>query len=247
MSAKIYDFNLAANASLPLHVVGSFYKIISCTGAVSIIRDGGTSLGPINAGQGERDLDFSSLRIVERTGSTNIGTILIADSTFVDDRMFGDVNVLDGGKSRSNAGLASMVTLGMNPTAGQYNNLQLWNPAGSGKRIVLEGVAANSSSPGLLYFGLSGVQLLTAGVVLSNYNKNFDFTSSIATSRFEVSVSAMNVTYFHAPFISANSSLQRKYTSPIIINPGRGYTICQRYVNADLTGEFEYYEEALTA
>lgn len=84
-ATTLYDFNIAAGASFDLPVDASFYKILTSTGDLAITRDGGSTVKPMRAGRGERDVPFTKLTLRNLSGATNSGTILVGDSNFIDD------------------------------------------------------------------------------------------------------------------------------------------------------------------
>lgn len=84
-STQLYDFTLAANSSQVILADANFYKILTATGDVAITRDGGSTVRPMRAGRGEREVDFQRLTIRDISGAPNSGTIVVGDSNFIDD------------------------------------------------------------------------------------------------------------------------------------------------------------------
>lgn len=84
-STQLYDFTLAANGSQVILADANFYKILTATGDVAITRDGGSTVRPMRAGRGEREVDFQRLTIRNISGAPNSGTIVVGDSNFIDD------------------------------------------------------------------------------------------------------------------------------------------------------------------
>lgn len=81
----LYDFTLPANGSQQVQADANFYKILTASGDVSITRDGGSTVKPMRAGRGERNVQFLTLTIRDLSGAPNSGTILVGDSDFIDD------------------------------------------------------------------------------------------------------------------------------------------------------------------
>lgn len=81
----LYDFTLTANGSQQIQADANFYKILTASGDVSITRDGGSTVKPMRAGRGERNVQFLTLTIRDLSGAPNSGTILVGDSDFIDD------------------------------------------------------------------------------------------------------------------------------------------------------------------
>jgi hypothetical protein len=84
-STTLYDFTLTAGGSHRIEADANFYKILTATGDVSITRNGGSTVKPMRAGRGERNVDFLTLTIKDLSGAPNSGTILVGDSDFIDD------------------------------------------------------------------------------------------------------------------------------------------------------------------
>jgi hypothetical protein len=86
-AAQVYDFTLGAGETQTLLCDGSYYKILSATGALNVRRSNGSLLPGLMPGQGERDQDFHALTITDASGAPNAGKIVVADRTFIDDRL----------------------------------------------------------------------------------------------------------------------------------------------------------------
>lgn len=84
-TTTLYDFTLTAGGSQRIEADANFYKILTATGDVSITRNGGSTVKPMRAGRGERNVEFLSLTIKDLSGAPNSGTILVGDSDFIDD------------------------------------------------------------------------------------------------------------------------------------------------------------------
>ncbi len=84
-TTTLYDFTLTAGGSQAIQADANFYKILTATGDVSITRNGGSTVKPLRAGRGERNVDFLTLTIKDLSGAPNSGTILVGDSDFIDD------------------------------------------------------------------------------------------------------------------------------------------------------------------
>lgn len=84
-ATQLYDFSIAAGESFDLPVDANFYKVLTSTGDLAITRDGGSTVRPMRAGRGERNIEFKKLVLRDISGATNSGTILVGDSGFIDD------------------------------------------------------------------------------------------------------------------------------------------------------------------
>lgn len=84
-STQLYDFTLSANGSQVILADANFYKVLTSTGDLQITRDGGSTVRPMRAGRGEREVPFQRLTIRDISGASNSGTIVVGDSNFIDD------------------------------------------------------------------------------------------------------------------------------------------------------------------
>jgi hypothetical protein len=84
-STQLYDFTLAAGGSQVILADANFYKVLTSTGDLKITRDGGSTVRPMRAGRGEREVDFQRLTVTDISGAPNSGTIVVGDSNFIDD------------------------------------------------------------------------------------------------------------------------------------------------------------------
>lgn len=86
---QVYDFNLTAGGSQTILAGGAYLRILTATGAVDVIVEGKGTMPNLLAGQGLKDLPFQRVVLRDKSGAPNSGTILVASSEFVDNRLFG--------------------------------------------------------------------------------------------------------------------------------------------------------------
>lgn len=242
-SAKIYDFTIPANGSFTLLVEGSYYRILSSSGALEVKRDGGSGVGPIYAGQGERDQEFKRITLVDKTGAINSGYIIISDGTFVDDRITGEVSVVDGNKARTLSDSVFMGRVAAAGVAAQTTHCQLWNPAGSGKNIVVQQFSGSTGALDSILFCFTTTQLLnTYGTGKSKKN---GVTASTGILKYE-NLAAPLPTDFLQLSTAANVTTQPyKFTEPLIITPGNGVVAKNGSVNVSLSLSIEWSEDVI--
>lgn len=133
-----FDFNVGPNQSQHIDVVGSFVKYKGGAGTIRVRLNGGGYIDLL-PGQGVNGVNFTSVDVQDRTGAQNAGTILAGIYDFRDDRITGTVEVIDGGRGRTLAGQCYATGGGYSgATATDYPYLILNNPAGSGRRVIVE-------------------------------------------------------------------------------------------------------------
>ncbi|NOV27656.1 hypothetical protein E5S69_29670 [Cupriavidus necator] len=158
-SVQQYDLNIPAGGAQNIDVAGDRVQFISATDPFAQIEirpnyaQGNISLKP---GQGFRFSEQVTRWVVFNRGSVALsGYLLIGSGDFFDQRISGDVNVIDTSRSLTLTGQAQYMSKYQGPVAGQYAFVQLWNPAGSGKRLIVERVysvnGAGSTSCNLVY------------------------------------------------------------------------------------------------
>lgn len=244
--AQIYTYTIPANGSVRILVEGSFIKILACTGAVAISGDFGT-LGPILAGQGQKDSPSKSYAVNDLSGAVNMVRVLIADSGFIDDRISGEVSVIDGGKFRTIAGTAFQATCGTVSDATTGPAVYLQNPIGSGKNIIVKSlrVSLSVASEYLLVWvnSVTGADNSAAGIV-SKSNSGI-FTSKIYTHTTGAS-SAGTLNALVTALLSANQVDTIVFSEPIVIRPGNQIMLKASGVSNFMKPSFECFEESTT-
>jgi hypothetical protein len=98
-ATKVYDVYLTPGQSKILMVTGKFYRVQTATGAISVTRDDGSTIGPLLPGQGETGENFTRIIVTNTSGYNNTVTLMIGDSNFIDNRLIGSVTVLNTGGS----------------------------------------------------------------------------------------------------------------------------------------------------
>lgn len=240
-SARVYDFTIPAGGAVTVLAEGSFYRLMTAAGSIEVRRNNGSIVGPLLPGQGER-AEFLSLTLTDKSGASNPGSILIGDDTFIDDRISGEVSVIDGEVARSLAAVAFIGSNYMNPGAGLSAHVQLWNPVGSGKRLVVgSSVFSGSSEFSLLRLKRHNAPL--ANLAASPQNLMETGPATVAQLRNEANAGVLGGVSLTGPLWAAGNSFNRReFVTPILIDPGSGIHWVQGTVNLLLAAEFEYFE-----
>jgi hypothetical protein len=178
-------------------------------------------------------------------GATIVGQVVIGDGRIDDNSIAGTVNVVDGGKFRTLANGAFAGSPGSSAVAGQYGRLQLWNPIGSGTRLIVESLvlranaAANNVIIGFTTAQLAqgqanGISKMSGGAVGKGVTCS-DTTATTWTVGLMPGMSGGSV---------APSSMQNIFDiEPMIVTPGYGLTIWAAQLNADIVANLQWYEE----
>lgn len=236
-----FDFNVGANKSQHIDVVGTFIKYKAGTGLIRVRLDGGGYIDLL-PGQGVNNVHFTSVDLQDRTGAQNVGTILAGIYDFRDDRITGSVEMIDGGRNRTIANIAFIANNVCPASPGVQSHVQLWNPAGSGKNLILKAVIAASDTTGYVEFRKNNAAMNTTP---PNWplpvSKRLD-SSAASVALLLLQQSAGFGTRMFAIGITGNLPVPYVFQEPVVIPPGNGFSL-----NADLNetvgATFEYFED----
>lgn len=241
MHARIYDFTLGAGGMLRLPVVGDFFKVISATGQINVNADTGATLD-LMPGQGLREFNFNTLTITDNSGAANAGKILVGFSQMIDDRVTGEVSVVDGAAARVFSGRSFSSYCARSAGAGNMPMIQLFNPAASGVDLVVSGVALSIAA------GADGWVQLRESV------QNFGAAAGrVASKKLGGAASVASLTAQEAPSVVASTELFEIYmglmrgeyvrmNEPFVLEPGRGIVAVSTVANT-LCAAFDFYEK----
>lgn len=238
-SARFYDFTLPANGSFQLNVEGEYVRIMSSTGTVEIVTET-YRIGPIAAGQGQANTSFKRLTINDKSGVANKGVILIASADFIDQRISGEVFVIDGAKIRSLAGGALTAHMYISASPGFFSMAQLWNPAGSGKNIIIsQMIGSISGGYGLQIKGTNTI--LPVPTIQSIGSKNIGGPVGVGVAQ----VQSVAATLVNPATFAISNGIVVRLTEPFVLTPGSGLNFGSPVLNNDAGVELEFFEEAI--
>lgn len=247
MTSRTYDYALAATVgdARLLQAMGSRCKVVSAphgsiqirtdTGAVYELQEGqGFNMPP---GQSFRELFISNPRAV-----VNVGTVFVGDQTFVDDRITGTVQIVDGERNKVGAGVCfrgaiNIVAAATRPAA------QLWNPAGSGKNVIVQAVRL-----GAALADQYGVQMQNVALpsVSGNPVVNLDSGqgAGVAQLRQDNTGAALGTQKpIISGYIAASSDVVLVMPRPMLLRPGNGALLFVNTAGAqDLKSSIEWEE-----
>ena len=241
-AAKIYSYTIAAGASIQLPADGGYYKILSATGALGVARNGASGLDGLVPGQGERE-NFTWLTLQDQSGAANNVRVLVADSSFVDDTIYGNVNVIDGGRLLTMADAAYVGTIFVAASVGNYSCSQLWNPPGNAKWASVSRVIFGwGSAIGTVQLRPSNAALLTAGNISQPKKILTGSSNSTMQIRYDTPAALPGVSAIGVDNSAVNQPFVFEFKEPIIVQPGQGLIACKGDVNASLFCNFDFVE-----
>jgi hypothetical protein len=171
------------------------------------------------------------------------GFVVIGDGQLDDSTITGDVNVVDGGLSRTLANQAYIGYAFCAAVAAQYSHTQLWNPAGSGKNLFLETFNLSSPTAGTLIAGRFAAQYGSASTAV--VNKYFGGAAGVGIQRYTNNAVPQITEYAASYSVAANVAVPVELREPILIPPGQGFIASHNMVNAAMTCVHEWYEQAI--
>jgi hypothetical protein len=255
---QYFDLKVAPNGMREIQVQGNYIYFLegSAGGAdatLSLRKGAGSDSILLKPGQAIKLPDaggYDTRWIISnyRNQGTIIGTLLIGDGEFSDNRISGSVEVIDGGKNRTKADVAFMLNYAVTPAAGEMAHIELFNPVGSAVNLVVESFLVGSTTA-------SGARARSHNAEIANlYAKGVSkyLETPIAQSkgelRYQSSVGAIGAAVnMWSTELQANVTIPHKPTEPYVIAPGMGLIVTNGLAAAALNASFEWFEEAINS
>ncbi|WP_422648632.1 hypothetical protein OJJOAM_000244 [Cupriavidus sp. H18C1] len=245
-SVQQYDLNIPAGGAQSIDVTGDRVQFLSAIDPFAQIEirpnfaQGNITLRP---GQGFRFSEPVQRWVVYNRGALPLsGYLLIGSGDFFDQRISGTVDVIDGAKARTLAGIAFNAFVSQPSTASVYSRIQLWNPAGSGRNVVLEriamlGIADNGAH-------LRYVTAPLANLMCNGISKKTGGAQSVVEFRADTTPTAsLSPDIMVALTYQGSTTKEYVPSEPFYIAPGYGLTLWGTIQNASLGSNFEWYED----
>lgn len=172
-----------------------------------------------------------------------VGQLLFSVGTFTDNRVSGSVEVIDGGRSRTNAGQAFTAHLYTQAVAACISAVQLYNPPGSGKNILINQIQGVIGGGYSLQMKLHNASIDGSGTAGSGTvgSKKSGGPASIALPVCLANSSGLSP-IASPPFAMANAQTLR-LSEPYLLSPGWGLVCASPVVNNACGAELEFFEE----
>jgi hypothetical protein len=248
---QLYDITLTASQTRQLDAPGNYfyYYAGSAGGADATITLRGLSSGlriilkPGQAFRLPQGAKENAWVMTNYAGTaTIVGSVIVGDGDITDNRVTGSVEVIDGAKTRTLTGSAGIMSAASPvPGVGNYIQQGVWNPAGSGKRIIVNKLIFSSAQQQTIFMAriaaaatLSGVAtMLFDGLAFTGVAKVSIYTGTTPTGQV---IAGFGVQAGQASTLDLNE--------PIIIKPGYGLTCQTGNANSDLVTTIPFFEEA---
>lgn len=249
---QVITVTFSANQIKRFELSGKYFEIISSGGPVSVDfydQNGSDSNGALNILSGFFvEGDFSSFNIRSATAQTV--EILVTGGKGGSRRQPGVVQVVDTAKFTTEAGQSFAGKTDSAPGAALFGAVQLWNPAGSGRRVIVESILiTNAAVAQNVVVGISPTTApLSDGVGTSKLSGG---ASAVAQVKKDNNLAAIGSSYMSAGislfslYLPANGNQSKDLKRPIILLPGFGLAAIGTIANATHGCAFDWYEEVI--
>lgn len=249
---QIFDITVPAYQPFVVHAPGRYIKYVAGSNgggdATLLVTPGGMGGQKITLTPGQAYRLGSSSATPDSwtlanyaNSNTIVGKVVIGDGQIDDPTIAGVVQVVDGGKSRTLAGVAYAASCYSNGVAAAYSRMQLWNPANSGKRAVVEAVNVFASTASNLFMMSSAAPLAT--LVLYGQPKLLGGSASVMQLMSDTNAAGPSSSLQSLAVVGGQSQTFVPH-EPVIVPPGFGLLVWDNVVNNSISGNFEWYEEA---
>jgi len=223
-----YDFALTPLGGQIINAKGRFFKYRAGVGMIRVKLTDGAVIDLL-PGQGVSNRNFETIEITDRSGAANSGTILAGDFDFRDERITGDVNVIDNAKNKVMLGNCFYRLRSAPALAANYSFVQLFNPVGSGVNVSLNRIFFASDQVGTIGMFQSTVE---AGGVTYPANKRIGGADGLLHCNSGYTVSQPG----SGSMGTLNASVANVYSEigindPIVLVPGQGLLLQSSQLN----------------
>lgn len=237
---------IGTNGQSRFELSGDYFEIIESAYPVTVLLEdrNGAQIGRMKGAEASyflRNTEYAAITIASEKAQTL--QIAFGSGEAGTRRTAGIVQVVDGGKGRT---LADMAYWGYGYCGAVASNLsfvQLWNPGGSGKRLVVEQVSYASIDATQQIFHLGYNVTALANLQATVKNKNIGSTASIAEIRTQNNPANLSVGFFADLYCPLKENATLRLSEPIILPPGAGLVVDGNAVG--VSANFEYYEEKI--
>jgi hypothetical protein len=251
-----FDITVPTVGSFTVHAAGRYIKYVAGSnggGDASLIVTPGAQGGnriTLKPGQAYRVADNKgtpdSWTLQNSAGSATIlGTVVVGDGRIDDTTIAGTVNVVDAGLTRTQINAAFLCQGFRAADPSNRCHVQLWNPAGSGKLLVVESINAVSTSGQWLTnvgFANSILPSPTDITAASNGSKLAGGALGVAKTYNCMSVGGQVGVALAALAGQAAIPSMQSFKEPIVVPPGWGLIQSCVQINTALQAGFEWFE-----
>jgi hypothetical protein len=254
-----FDITVTSVGGFVVHAAGRYFKYVAGSnggGDASLIVTPGMQGGAkivLQPGQAYRVADSAptpdSWTVSNAAGGAAIiGRVVVGDGRIDDNTFSGIVQTVDGGKVRTLNNSAFSGFAAPPSVAAQFARIQLWNPAASGVRLVLESITGMGAAATCAVIVTSSTVALATNIQ-SGLSKLLGGSVSKGEIHFDTTATGQggNPSLFVIGGVGGtNIQSSVKLVEPIVIPPGYGLLLTGNIVNNSISSSFEWYEEPNT-
>lgn len=249
---QYFDISIAANAARQINAPGRFMRYYSGSaggadesllvrfGAMS--GAGGVILKPGQSIKLPQAVDSWYLSNFAKA-ATITGRVVIGMAVLDDDRITGEVSVIDGLKAKTLANDAFVASPYQAAVAAQYSHVELWNPAASGIDVMISQFSVRSATAGVIGVAFHNAALTTLRGAATS--KLYGGAAGLSEAREQANGASLGGNSILTFNISANGMQTVILKEPIVLVPSSGLLVRHGTVNADIGANLEFGEESV--
>ncbi len=162
-------------------------------------------------------------------------------------RTAGVVQVVDGSRALVQSGAAFIGYGDAQPVAAMNSQVQLWNPAGSGKNLIVKSLFVTADAV-RIYAVRHGTVIMPNAVGTGNPRNKLlgSAAATVAQLRFRNDTAVVEGALMGPLiYVVANDSKGFVFNEPIIVQPGNGLNVSVNNVNAGAFVTYDFFEVAI--
>lgn len=241
---------MAAGDSRDFHVNGERFEILDCQYPIDVLLMDKAGAQQSTMKNAEASFfaqpreGFQTIKIT--SAQAQVVRMFVGSGDAGTRRISSTVSVIDGEKARTMAGVMFLGAPGHLSSGGNFPQVQLWNPAGSGKRAVINQVSVTSNvAQGVnCYYTLAAASV----DVSANYLGNKLGAGPVGAAQVRHAgagiVGAVGFAVWSA-FAPASGLVPWPIRGGIVCPPGVGLSVGGGLANSSLIANFEWFEEAI--
>lgn len=156
-------------------------------------------------------------------------------------RISSTVQVVDGGKARTQAGASGVASAQTSAVAGQNALAGLWNPAGSGRRLIVKRAFVSTGTAQPMYIGRVSVAPATLATPQSMLVDGAAFAGVGKSAG--ANVAGLGGFTPIGAFTQSVSPVLFSLDEPFVIRPGNGLMFATSMINTDVSLVMPFFEE----
>lgn len=236
-----------AGETKTFHVNGSYFEILECAYPIDVKlldRNGAvrSDMRQAEASFYSEGLEFATIQITSAL-EQNIRSFY-GDGTAGTRRTAGIVEVVDGARKKTDAGMAFLACPYQSQVAGQFARCQIFNPASSGKKIIVNQLVMTSNVQ--VGIALFSYDTLLANDVTATRMGSKKLGGALGVAKVRTESSAVAYSGIILANFGANPNVNTPFSlegAPIVLDEGRGMAIEAQFANTNLVMNVEFVEE----